>query len=81
MKCSGGEHENMIQLLIEIEWNMELINDNLELINADKTNVVSRHLKGTEAEWFSIIQDKTRACEPHFKRYWNEEIKRKVWYN
>lgn len=48
IKFSGGANENRIQFLKQIEWNMELIRDNLG--DADKINVVSKQPKGTAAE-------------------------------
>ena len=80
MKFYGLEHENPIQFLTQCQRNMEHIADNLS--DVDKINWVVRQLKGTAAEWFSIVQDKIVVYEDlvnHFKaRYWNDEIQRKV---
>ena len=56
MKFYGLEHENPVQFLNQCQRNMENIADNLSYV--DKINWVVRQLKGTAAEWFSIVQDK-----------------------
>ena len=80
IKFFGLDNENLIRFLKQCQRSMENINDNLG--DVDKINWVVRHLKGTAAEWFSIIQDKVLVYEDlvdHFKaRYCNEEILRKV---
>lgn len=45
-----------MKFLNQIERNTELVNANLG--DADKISVVSRHLKSTVAEWFSVTQYK-----------------------
>ena len=59
---------------------MEAIGDSLS--EMDKINYVVRRLKGTAAEWFTIVQDKIVTYQDlvqHFRaRYWNSEIQRKI---
>ena len=59
---------------------MESIGDRLS--EMDNINYVLRRLKGTAAEWFTIIQDKVGTYQDlvqHFRaRYWNSKIQRKI---
>ena len=59
---------------------MDAIGDTLS--EMDKINYVVRRLKGTAAEWFTVVQDKIITYQDlvrHFRaRYWNSEIQRKI---
>ena len=79
-KFFGRESENPINFIKICQRDMVAIGDTLG--EADKINFVVRRLKGTAAEWFSVIQDKINTYEDlvkHFSaRYWNEEVQRKI---
>ena len=79
-KFFGHETDNPVQFLRSCERSMETVNDSLSEV--DKINWVVRQLKGTMAEWFTIVQVKITVYKElvdHFRaRYWNEEVQRKI---